>query len=225
MFDVLVSSKVRRQVRPSRALGVAILHGMLIAGVIHATTAPLIPPTRPFVDTTLFVLQESEAVHATASPSSGGFPIAAPAPTIEVPIELPTGIPPVTLGPALDPAILRRALSGGPSGSPAGDSTGEVQILASAEVDEPATPVHQPDPRYPPVLKQAGISGRVVVEFIIDTTGHLERASVRVVESTNRGFEAAALETLQKSLFRPARVKGRPVRQRTMQTIVFRIEP
>ena len=92
-------------------------------------------------------------------------------------------------------------------------------------VDEPAVVVHQPSPRYPPALQQAGREGRVLVEFIIDTTGHLEGASLRVLESSHPGFEAAAGETIRRSVFRPAKVRGEPVRQRTIQAVTFRILP
>jgi protein TonB len=98
-------------------------------------------------------------------------------------------------------------------------------VLAAAQVDEPAVVLHQPSPRYPPVLQQAGIEGRVLLEFIIDTTGHMETESLRVLETSNPGFNAAAGETVRRSIFRPARVHGGAVRQRTIQSIAFRIVP
>jgi protein TonB len=143
------------------------------------------------------------------------------------PTDALTSIPPVTPGPAIDPAMLRRILASGiPGSNPAGgDSLALHRVLAAGQVDEAAVVVHQPSPRYPPVLQQAGIEGRVLVEFIIDTAGHMEAASLRVLESSNPGFDAAAGETVARSLFRPARVRGAPVRQRTVQSIVFRIAP
>jgi len=116
-------------------------------------------------------------------------------------------------------------LSGGAPGPTRVDSSGFGAVLAQAEVDQPAEAIHQPKPRYPPVLQHAGIEGRVLVEFIIDTVGHVEPTSLRVVESSNAGFEAAAGETLRRSVFRPARVQGRPVRQRAIQVVAFRITP
>ena len=63
------------------------------------------------------------------------------------------------------------------------------------------------------------------MEFIIDTTGRLEPGSTKVLASTHRGLEAAARETLERSLFRPARLAGRALRQRTLQAIAFRLRP
>jgi protein TonB len=138
---------------------------------------------------------------------------------------VPTEIPPIVPGPVLDPERLRRALTAGPAGPARGDPLAVDRILAAAEVDDPAVAVHQPPPRYPPALRLAGIEGRVLVEFVIDTTGHLERASFRILERAHQGFEASALETLERSVFKPARMGGRAVRQRTLQSIAFRIRP
>jgi protein TonB len=126
-------------------------------------------------------------------------------------------------GPALDPERVRRILgTPGLPGPVSGDSAGPDRIFAAAIVDEPAAALRQPAPRYPPALQQAGIEGRVLLEFVIDTTGHAEAASLRVIETSN-GFDAAAMEAVERSLFRPARVRGRPVRQLTRQAIAFRI--
>ena len=137
---------------------------------------------------------------------------------------VPSDLPPLTLGPALDPERLRRAVTGGQSGPVAGHPA-PARILGLGEIDVPAAAIHQPSPRYPPALQLAGLEGRVVMEFIIDTTGHLEPGSTKVLASTHRGFEAAARETLERSLFRPARLAGRAVRQRTLQAIAFRLRP
>jgi TonB family protein len=76
---------------------------------------------------------------------------------------------------------------------------------------------------YPPLLQQAGIQGVVKVEAIIDTTGHVEPNSVRVVESPNPGFDQAAKTVVLKSLYRPARVYGKAVRVLIQQPINFQI--
>jgi len=68
-----------------------------------------------------------------------------------------------------------------------------------------------PPPAYPDLLRAAGIQGRVVLQAVIDTLGRAEGAAV-VVESSNRGFDAAALAYVRRALFRPGRVHGRAVR-------------
>ena len=228
MFDQLVSSKVKRQVAPVRSMVVGMLHGIVIAGAIRVTERPPeAPTTQPIRIPIVYEAHPTPVSQSTLSdPAAPTKPVDAPV-LPPAPVDVPISIPPVTPGPAIDPAILRRILSNGIPGSSRarGDSLSLHGVLAAAEVDDPAVVVHQPSPRYPPVLQQAGVEGRVLVEFIIDTAGHMEAASLRVLESSNPGFDAAAGETVRHSVFRPARVHGSPVRQRTVQSIVFRIAP
>jgi len=225
MFDVLMGSRLRPRVQPGQGFLVAVLHGAIVAGVVRGVTVPVATAPAPLVDTTVFVV-EAPQLPSSAPVQSEGETVAAPGFEIPpAPIGVPTDLPPLRLGPALDPERLRRALASGPPGRAVGPPAPAERIAGVSEVDIPAAALHQPSPRYPPALQLAGIEGRVLVEFIIDTTGHLEPGSAKVLASTHRGFEPAALETLERSLFRPARIAGRAVRQRTLQAIGFRIRP
>lgn len=227
MFDQLVSSRIERRVAPMRGLVVGMLHGIVIAGAIRVTAQPGGVAVSPIEHVIIF--DPPLRSPPPAAPSDPAAPaVSSSAPLLPIaPIEVPTSLPPVIPGPAIDPEVLRRILvPGAPGRLPGGgDSASVPGVLAAAEVDDPAVILHQPSPRYPPVLQHAGIEGRVVVEFVIDTTGHLETASLRVVESSNPGFNDAAGETVRRAGFRPARVRGRPVRQRATQAIAFRITP
>jgi len=225
MFDVLMGSRLRPRVQPGQGFLVAVLHGAIVAGVVRGVTVPVATAPAPLVDTTVFVV-EAPQLPSSAPVQSEGETVAAPGFEIPpAPIGVPTDLPPLRLGPALDPERLRRALASGPPGRAVGPPAPAERIAGVSEVDIPAAALHQPSPRYPPALQLAGIEGRVLVEFIIDTTGHLEPGSAKVLASTHRGFEPAALETLERSLFRPARIAGRAVRQRNLQAIGFRIRP
>ena len=228
MFDQLVSSKVKRQVAPVRGVVVGMLHGIVIAGAIRVTERPADPPASAPLPIRIIYETPPIPVTRTAVSDPGATTTSAAAPDLPpAPVDVPPSIPPVTPGPAFDPDRLRHVFATGlPGADPAGEDSLSLRgVLAAAEVDDPAVVVHQPSPRYPPVLQQAGIEGRVLVEFVIDTAGHTEAASLRVLESSNPGFDAAAGETVRRSVFRPARVHGSPVRQRTVQSIVFRIAP
>jgi hypothetical protein len=60
------------------------------------------------------------------------------------------------------------------------------------------------------------------VQFIVDTTGHTEPSSFKVMKTTHPAFAEPAKETILKSVFKPARFKGRPVRQLVQQAIAFK---
>jgi protein TonB len=52
----------------------------------------------------------------------------------------------------------------------------------------------------------------VIVQALIDTTGRAEPGSVRIIQSSHPGFEESAKSYMRQALFRPARLRGRPVR-------------
>ena len=75
--------------------------------------------------------------------------------------------------------------------------------------------------QYPAALREAGISGFVVIEFVIETTGRVDPSSINIVRSSNAAFEGAAIDVIRKSLFRAGRVRGMAVRVLVQQQIDF----
>jgi TonB family protein len=51
-----------------------------------------------------------------------------------------------------------------------------------------------------------------MLRAVIDTTGRVEPASVRIMKSPNPAFDQATKDWVLKALFRPARLHGRGVR-------------
>lgn len=94
-------------------------------------------------------------------------------------------------------------------------------VFMSAEVEVPAEVVAQPQPQYPPLLKHAGVSGHVDLDFVIDASGRVEPGSVRLVASTHGAFVAPAMEAILTGVYRPARYRGSAVRQLVRQRVSF----
>ena len=82
-----------------------------------------------------------------------------------------------------------------------------------------------PQPVYPARLVEAGVEGLVMVQVVVDTTGRPESGSLRVVRSSNSGFDAAAAASIRGALFRPGRVWGRAVRVLVQVPVAFRLRP
>jgi protein TonB len=80
----------------------------------------------------------------------------------------------------------------------------------------------QPGPQYPYEMSRAGISGDVVVEFIINSNGDV--VDTRVVRSSHREFEIPAMQAVQKWKFKAGRKGGRAVNVRASQLIEFNLE-
>ena len=228
MFDVLMSSRAPRPRGVGRSVMSAGLHLVVIGGAIRATAGAAAVTPGPVEHPAIWVVEPPPASPQSVDRSSGAGPIV-PGPRFDVvvpPVDVLVGLPPVDLGSALDVSRYDGRGVVLPGMGPAGaDSSAGSHRFSVDAVDDPAEVLHLPEPRYPPALLRAGVAGRVLVEFIIDTAGHPETASLRVVESSNPAFDASAVEAIQRSLFHPARVRGRAVRQLTRQAIGFRIAP
>lgn len=79
-------------------------------------------------------------------------------------------------------------------------------------------------PSYPEALKAAGVEGQGLVQFVVDTDGRVDSASVRVLKSTNTSFADAIRAALPRMRFTPAEVGGHAVRQVVQQSFVFSVK-
>ncbi len=97
------------------------------------------------------------------------------------------------------------------------------QVFLESNVQERPEILSGPRLQYPDLLRQTGVQGRVVVQFIVDTLGRAEPASVKVIESTHRAFDQSAKSYILRAMFRPRRNQGRPVRVLMNVPVDFKI--
>lgn len=149
--------------------------------------------------------------------------------TVPPPVAIPTDIPPVTLAERFNAADFSgRGVEGGVAGGIPGSTRPapvQQEVYLEAQVEVPVRVMHIPTPHYPDVLREAGVAGRLVVEFIVDTAGRAEAGSWRVMRMTNPAFVEPAREAILQGVFRPARIGGRAVRQLVRQVISYAIKP
>jgi len=79
---------------------------------------------------------------------------------------------------------------------------------AVTDYDQPARLLHQTQPAYPHEAFIKQLQGTVIVEILIDASGHVQ--PVRLVESIPI-FDKAAIECVREWTFVPAMRRGRPV--------------
>ncbi len=123
-----------------------------------------------------------------------------------------------------------------PRGS-VGDMAGEALELPDAsndsekaysEIEVDSTVALDPSaegPQYPPALLKAGVQGVVYARFIVDTVGHVDTATMVVLDKPDPEFVAAVRTALVHMRYRPAILRGRAVAQLVEQPFVFRIQP
>jgi TonB family protein len=242
MFDVLVASGAHAGLKPQWLTTSVVTHALMLALALAATRAALDAPPVASPDEVmlLFVPKAPEPPPPPATKPQKSAPVvslAAPPPqgfqTVAAPSDIPNVIPPIDLKQrALDPRdFTGRGVEGGVGDGVVG-GTGPVVVDAvgldaiyEATTDvpgfSPAVVLSQPTPQYPAALASVGVEGRISVEFVIDTTGKVEPASINIIERTHPAFESAARRAITGSIFRPARLSTVPVRQLTRQSVRF----
>lgn len=221
MFDVLIESKHRHNKKRLLSTGAlsVFLHVLIIGGAVVATYGASEAGQGAVIDTMVVFLQEQ--TDKPPEPQLQNIELPKGFQTIVAPMDIPTDIPPVNLQEHFDPRDYTG--EGVEGGIGTGFVVGSDQVFMEAVVEEKPERLTGPLPQYPPFLQQAGIEGTVMLEAIIDTSGRVIPSSVKIITSPNPGFNVNAREVVVKSLFRPARVHGRPVKVLIRIPIQFRL--
>jgi protein TonB len=233
VFTTLVASG-----RPSRGLihaaptsmmSVAI-HGLLLGAAVVATSQVKDVAPSVAIDTIpIVVAGPAEPARHAAEPAlpvldgpDVGFRTIIPL------VQVPTGVPPVDMTAVWNPADWtgtghENGVANGVPGGTAPPPVSLERVYVRAVVDEPPLLLSSPPLRYPPLLRDAGIEGEVVIEVVVGADGRPELETLRIVSSTNRGFEAAARAALASSVYRPGKMRGEAVRVLIRQPVRFAI--
>lgn len=235
MFENLIESKRKKETTLAQAATSLVVHAVLIFGAVKATQGAAETLQAVLQDTTVVFLEPPkqapppdqpppEAVVA-ANPPPQGFQVVTP------PDNVPTEIPPVDLNQKFDPRdFTGKGVEGGIATGVVG-GTGPVvegEVFLAAEVDEvPSTAAGANcAPVFPEVMKAAGINGKVTTEFVVNTDGHVDQGSFKIVSSTHKSFEEAAKQAIlgSKCSFKPGKSRGQPVRVLVRLPLTFNIQ-
>lgn len=175
-------------------------------GFIEVVYRPPVEPPEP--TPTPEVGDTSEVKEPTvAAPRLPDVPRVAPNDSFTMPpTVVPEGVP-------IDPGVVTIPTEGPRKGG----GTGEVFVLDT--LDRAPLARFQAQPHYPFEMRRDGITGEVLVEFVVDANGAVREA--RAVRSSQREFEAAAVQAVSKWTFRPGQKGGRNVATRMQVPIVF----
>ena len=151
-------------------------------------------------------------------PNPRGIPSIVEIPAVDPPpgaIPIPTITPPDPDSPtgridAIPPDWER---SGGPSGP---------RPVPAVNLDYVPRARAQPAPVYPSSLRNAGVEGNVMVEFLVDESGNAYDPVI--VSATRREFEEPALRAVARWKFEPGFKNGRRVRFRMSVPLVFHLD-
>ncbi|MES2124039.1 MAG: energy transducer TonB [Gemmatimonadota bacterium] len=235
MFENLIESKPKKEQSTGQLILSVIFHVLLIFGAVKATQGAAETVKKLLADSTAVFIKPPDPPPppppdqpppdqvVARNPPPQGFQ------TIVPPKEIPTEIPPVDLNQKFNAKDFSgKGVEGGIARGVVG-GTGPVDIVSGEsftvdQVDDPVQYLDGPLPAYPPVLKTAGIEGKVSLRFIVGTDGRVEGGTIQVLSSTNKAFEAPAIEAIKKSRFKPAKIRGAPVRQLVDQAVRFSLQ-
>ena len=79
-------------------------------------------------------------------------------------------------------------------------------------------------PAYPESMLRRRIEGSVIVQYVVDTLGHADTATFRVIQATHADFARAVKTTLPYMRFRPAIMANKLVPQLVQQPFAFKIQ-
>lgn len=232
-FENLIESKPSRERSVGRVFFSGIFHFILALGAIKATNGAVAEMKAILADTSMVFLKPADPPPPPPEIQRVEETVVGPKPPVGFQVippitEIPKDIPPVNLddrkwsekdwsGKGVEGGVAR----GDPTITTPPPSTTETFI--ETEVDDPVTAIRYEKPKYPPVLQQAGIAGSVDVQYVVGIDGNPEQESFKVIRSSNKAFEEPARTAIMASTFKPAKIKGQPVRQLVQQRIVFSI--
>lgn len=76
---------------------------------------------------------------------------------------------------------------------------------------------------YPPLLRDAGVTGTVQVRFRVMEDGRVDAGSIQITNSTHEQFNDPTMRAVRALRFRPAKVNGRPVKVWVEQPIQWTV--
>jgi protein TonB len=234
MFTTLPESRAIRTRNARSQMASVVLHGALIAGAVAMTLPQRVDATpEPVKDGIPVYVAMRDRPRQPATPIPPRRQAAqpsAPLPTIAAPTIVPSTIPPIDVsGP---PLPVEQIVIGGPGARTApfvdagGSSVFPPGGIADVGVVEriPRILGGAPAPRYPGALRESGVSGRVVVRFVVDTLGRVEPDAIVVLEATHALFADAVRSALGLYRFSPGEIGGRKVRTMMEQPFTFTLK-
>lgn len=233
MFTTLPESRAIRTRSARSTMASVVLHGALIAGAVAMTLPGRVDATPEPVNGKKIIYvpidhtprRPSEPVPPRPQPTQPSAPL----PTIAAPSFTPKTLPPIDINaPDLPPDQIIIGGPGSRTGTPV--ATGPSVFASGAVVDVAAVERipriigNAPAPRYPGSLRESGVTGQVVVRFVVDTLGRAELDGVVIQETTHTLFAEAVKNVLGFYRFSPGEVGGRKVRTLVQVPFTFALK-
>ena len=108
-----------------------------------------------------------------------------------------------------------------PATSCAKHASTDSTVYDTTQVTERASLRSAPEPTYPPIERDRGVEGRVIVAVVVGADGTPDRSSARIVQNADPAFDRAALRWIGSVSYWPACRDAWAVRARVAQPVDF----
>ncbi|HET9466431.1 MAG TPA: energy transducer TonB [Gemmatimonadales bacterium] len=231
MFENLIETKPKKpKTAKTMALSVFV-HAVIIAGAVYGTLEAKEAIEKPKAEKVEFVeMKKEEPPPPEKQPEPPPEVVAAPPPpkgfqVLTAPIKIPDVLPEIDLSKKVtdEADFSGKGVAGGiAKGVVGGTAPVADQTYFEFQVEKQVAPAPgNAGPRYPDMLRSANVEGEVLVQFVVDTSGRVERNSVKVLKSSHDLFTTAVRQALNGMRFYPAEIGGRKVKQLVQQPFNF----
>ena len=234
MFNNLLESKPKKEKRGGGTVTSVVLHSIIVGLAVYATANAAIRNEKPRQEKIDFVETPKDQPPPKEEPPPPPPPdvVVAPPPpkgfqVLTAPVEIPDVIPDIDLSKKVtdEADFSGKGVAGGVAkGKEGGAVVQSDQPYFEFQVEKPVVPAPGSiSPRYPDMLRQAGVEGEVLAQFVVDTTGKAEPGSLKILKSSHDMFVQSVKNALPNMKFIPAEVGGRKVKQLVQQPFTFSI--
>jgi TonB family protein len=190
---------------------VAVLSAVAVLALVYSTrfASELTAAPSVMIPRAASAAREQQPIPPSVTAPQAAAPVAAaPSPRVNT-------VPPA----AITPLILHKDLPGEMQGT---NPPAAMVVPQSDDRNVIAIP-GSPSPRYPEILKEAGVEGAVVAAFVVDTNGVLDPQSIKIIARTHQLFSDAFVAVAPELKFLPAILNGKKVKQVVQQPYLFNL--
>ena len=92
------------------------------------------------------------------------------------------------------------------------------------QVEKPVSRIGGASPEYPSSLRDRGVEGSVLAQFVVNESGRYESGTLKILSSSNPEFTAAVKDALPRMKFSAAQIGGKKVQQLVQMPFQFHIQ-
>jgi len=152
-------------------------------------------------------------------------------------VNIPTNLPTIDLSKAItnENDFSGKGVAGGSDKGVKGGTgkDGDIGKLAGLadhgpymefQVEKPVEKIGGEAPEYPSALKESGVEGQVLAQFVVNESGRYEGGTLKILSSSNPAFTAAVKDALPRMRFSAAQIGGKKVQQLVQMPFQFHLQ-